>query len=382
MLLIKNAEVYSPKLIGKKDILVAGGKIYHIDDEINLDIPNLKIIDASGCIATPGFIDKHVHIIGGGGEGGFSSRAPELMLSKLIEGGITTVIGLLGTDGTTRSIENLVAKAYALREEGVSCWVHTGAYELPSPTLTESIQKDIVFIDPIIGTKLAISDHRAASVTKDELARIVSYGRVSGMISKKSGHTTLHMGDGKKGLELVYDVLSKYDIPITFFHPTHVNRNPKLFNQGKQFLKDGGYVDLTCYSQDRFTPLKAYKELINEKDIPLDRLTFSSDGYGSYSNYDKDGKLLNMGVATVKALYNEFLEFMKAGFKVEEILPFITSNVAKSLAFDKFKGQILPNFDADILILDKEYKIEFVIAKGEILKDNKGFIKKGNYENI
>ena len=201
------------------------------------------------------------------------------------------------------------------------------------------------------------------------------------MIAKKSGHTTLHVGDGKKGLGLIYEVLSEFDIPITFFQPTHVNRNERLFNQGKQFLKDGGYVDLTCYSQDRFTPLKAYEEL-TKYNIPLDKLTFSSDGYGSYSNYDKDGKLINMGVATIKALYNEFLNFMKAGYKIEEILPFITVNVAKSIGLDNFKGQILPSYDADILLLDKNFDIKFVISRGKILKDDTGFIKKGNYEEI
>lgn len=381
MLLIKNAKLYTPKFVGKKDILVAGEKIIHIDDEINITNSFIKIIDASKYIAIPGFIDKHVHITGGGGEGGFSSRAPEITLSRLIDGGITTVVGLLGTDSTTRSVENLVAKAYALKEEGISCYAHTGAYAFPSPTLTNSIEKDIVFIEPIIGIKLAISDHRSASITKDELAKIASIGRVSGMIAKKSGHTTLHVGDGKKGLGLIYEVLSEFDIPITFFQPTHVNRNERLFDQGKQFLKDGGYVDLTCYSQDRFTPLKAYKELTKDN-IPLDKLTFSSDGYGSYSNYDKDGKLINMGVATVKALYNEFLNFMKAGYKIEEILPFLTVNVAKSIGLDNFKGQILPSYDADILLLDKNFDIKFVISRGKILKDDTGFIKKGNYEEI
>lgn len=138
---------------------------------------------------------------------------------------------------------------------------------------------------------------------------------------------------------------------------------------------------MTCYSQDRFTPLKAYEELTKDN-IPLDKLTFSSDGYGSYSNYDKDGKLINMGVATIKALYNEFLNFMKAGYKIEEILPFITVNVAKSIGLDNFKGQILPSYDADILLLDKNFDIKFVISRGKILKDDTGFIKKGNYEEI
>ena len=44
------------------------------------------------------------------------------------------------------------------------------------------------------------------------------------------------------------------------------------------------------------------------------------------------------------------------------------------------KGEIKENFDADILLIDEKFEIKFVVAKGEILKDDSGFIKKGTYE--
>ena len=57
---------------------------------------------------------------GGGGEGSFHTQAPQVQLSSLIKGGVTTVLGLLGTDGISRSVENLLAKVKALKEEGIS----------------------------------------------------------------------------------------------------------------------------------------------------------------------------------------------------------------------------------------------------------------------
>ncbi|MGG7073808.1 beta-aspartyl-peptidase [Campylobacter sp. 9BO] len=376
MLLIKNIEIFSPKFLGRKDIFICSGKIVCIGESLNPNLPNLKIIDGSKFIATPGFIDKHVHITGGGGEGSFKTRVPEIMLSKLIEAGITTVAGLLGTDSATRSVENLVAKANALREEGISCYAHTGAYSLDTPTITGDIQKDIVFIEPIIGTKLAISDHRSSSVSPDELAHIVSAGRVAGMLSGKSGHTTLHMGDGQHGLELVRDVLAKYDTPITFFQPTHVNRNERLFAQSIEFLKDGGYIDLTCMLG--LTPLQAIKR-IKEQEISTQKVTISSDGYGSFSSYDSDGKLLKIGVSSVMATFNEFKNFIENKFELEEALCYFTKNVANSIAL-KNKGEILEGKDADILLFDENLNLEFVIANGVVLKDNEGYIKKGTYE--
>ena len=140
MLLIKNAEVFAPSPMGKKDILICGGEIQCIEDEIRISGLPCAVLDARGKYAVPGFMDQHVHITGGGGEGGFHTRTPEVQLSELIRGGITTVVGLLGTDGATRSMEDLYAKAMALNIT-YTAWamlfavvlsVFQGAVQLPS----------------------------------------------------------------------------------------------------------------------------------------------------------------------------------------------------------------------------------------------------------
>lgn len=131
-----------------------------------------EVLDAEGKILTPGFLDQHVHITGGGGEGSFHTRTPELQMSELVENGITTVVGLLGTDGITRSVDNLYAKTRVLCEEGVSAYMLTGAYGYPSPTITGETDRDIVFVNEILGVKLAISDHRAPNVTGDSWFRL------------------------------------------------------------------------------------------------------------------------------------------------------------------------------------------------------------------
>ena len=84
MILIKNVEVYSPEYKGKKDVFVSGGKIVLIEENINFENEKIKIIDGSGKKLTPGFIDQHVHITGGGGEGSFKTRAPEITLQVLM----------------------------------------------------------------------------------------------------------------------------------------------------------------------------------------------------------------------------------------------------------------------------------------------------------
>ena len=378
MLLVKNAEVYAPEYLGKKDVLICGGKIEKIQDEIGSLPVECEVLDAEGKMLTPGFIDQHVHITGGGGEGSFHTRTPELQLSELVENGITTVIGLLGTDGITRSVENLYAKTKALCEEGVSAYMLTGAYGYPNPTITGEVDRDIVFIDEILGVKLAISDHRAPNVTEEELIQIASKVRVAGMLSGKPGIVVLHMGDDEAGLQPVFRALEKTSIPTRIFRPTHVNRNEHLLEDGYEFLRRGGYVDLTCgmHSSPGSSVLEARK-----RGIPTEHITMSSDGHGSWSHYAEDGTLLEIGVSSVDALYKELKYMVKElGMKLEDALPYMTSHVAEGLDLLPKKGWIKEGADGDVLLFDQNMELDTFIAGGRILMKNKEILQKGTYE--
>lgn len=380
MILIKNIEVYSPKYIGKKDVLISGEKIVLIEDSLEFDNYRIKIIDGNGKKLVPGFIDQHVHITGGGGEGSFKTRVPEIMLSKLTTAGITTVVGLLGTDGTTRSVESLVSKAKGLKEEGISVYVHTGSYEYPTVTLTESVKRDIVFIDEIIGCKIALSDHRSSTINNDELKRVASDVRVSGMISGKAGILVVHMGDGKRGLTPINEVLESSDIPVRTIRPTHVNRNKKLLEEGLAFSQKGGVIDLTCGIYEELSPRKVIKKAI-EDGLNTETITISSDGYGSWSNYDEFGNLVKIGVSSVKALHNEFKSMvLDESICIEDALAFVTSNVAKALEVYPKKGHIKEGSDGDVLLLDENLDIDTVIARGKVMIENKEVKVYGTYE--
>lgn len=374
MLQIKNAHVYAPQDKGIQDVWIAGGKIEAVSKTLPL-IDGIDCIDATGKILTPGLIDRHVHITGGGGEGGFCTQAPAVTASRLIHGGLTTVVGLLGTDGITRNVENLVAKAKALKEQGISVYCMTGAYGYPSITITDSVQKDIVFVEEIIGCKLALSDHRSSHVTFEELMHLASDVRVAGMLSKKAGILTLHLGDEKQGLQMVMDILDQTDIPIKTFQPTHVNRNPALLQQAIGFAKRGGTIDITCDSTE-----DVYQALmrIKEEDVCMDQVTLSSDGQGSWSKYDAQGNLVQIGVSDVDTIYKQIIYLVKQkNWSMEDALALGCRNVAKALELYPQKGAIQKGSDADLLLWDKDLTLDTVIAQGNILmKDGKLLTKK------
>ena len=386
MILFKQAEVYAPEYLGIKDVLVCAGKIEAVGDNLEGGT-GCEVINAAGMRLTPGLIDRHVHVTGGGGEGSFHTRTPEIELSSILKAGITTVLGLLGTDDMSRSVEDLLAKVKALKEEGISAYALCGAYGYPPVTLTGSVKKDIAFVDEIIGLKLALSDHRAPNISVDELIRLGSDVRTAGMIGGKPGLIVLHMGDGRKKLGPVFEALEETDIPVKTFQPTHINRNHELYKDGLRLAKRGGYIDLTCEDFVKGEPLLGYDpvpallEEAKAADVPMDHITFSSDGQGSWSNYDEAGMLIEMGVTDVGNMYAQMSSLVtRGGFDFAEALTYFTSNVAKALEIYPKKGCIAPGADGDILLIRKDLTLDTVLAGGKKMMEKGKLLVKGTYE--
>ena len=377
---IRNANVYSPSFLGKSDITIGGNKIIsltssphnaHVNTTLANDCSILGIpygiqIDAKGGMVIPGFIDMHAHVTGGGGEKGPTSRTLEAQVSELIQGGVTTLVGILGTDSVSRSQENLLVKLLALEEDGLTTLMWTGSYSIPVKTLLGNIQKDVILIEKVIGIgEIAISDHRSSYPSFDEFVRIVSDTRIGGMLSGKAGKVYVHMGSGKMGLDPLWEIVNQTDIPITQFIPTHLSsRGQNLIDASKAWAFAGGNTDFTADSGSETDTFQALSQFISEN-IPLDHVTVSSDAYGSLPVFNQDGKLISYTYQKPNVLLKNF-KALSARFGVQTILPFFTKNVAEVLQL-KNKGELKQGNDADLLILDQNFNLQYVISSGQIL---------------
>jgi beta-aspartyl-dipeptidase (metallo-type) len=294
-------------------------------------------------------IDPHEHLLGGSGEEGFSSQTPEIFLREIAIAGVTTVVGCLGVDTTTKTMPGLLARAKALEEEGLTAFIWSGGYNVPPTTITGSLRDDLIYIDEVIGAgEIAISDNRATEPTIDELARLVSDVHVGGMLSRKSGVTHFHVGDHPKGLSPLRALVESYAVEPEWLYPTHVDRRRELMREAADFTRLGAFVDIDVTEENLPEQLRRFIDDNGD----LSRLTVSSDA----------------AISSPRALYDQIRACVaEHGFPLEMILSLGASNTARVLKLDR-KGRLEQGCDADAIVLRrKNLEISRVFARGKQL---------------
>jgi beta-aspartyl-dipeptidase (metallo-type) len=389
MLLIRNADVFAPRPLGVSSLLVGGGRILWIG--AGKDLPELPValrsgstaIDLEGRRLIPGLIDGHVHVTGGGGEAGFRTRVPPVQLSRFTRAGVTTVVGLLGTDDTARGPCELLATLHALREEGLNAWGYAGGYHVPPVTLTGSVRSDLVFVEALLGIgEVAISDHRSSQPTFDEIVRLAADAHVAGLMTGKAGVLHLHLGDGARGLSLVRRALDETELPPRVFNPTHVNRRRALFDEAVELARRGCTVDVTAFpveeGEDAYSAADALRRYL-DSGAPPDRVTVSSDAGGCLPCFDPDGRVCGMDVGSSGALLQAIGELTAGGLPLEQALPAFTSNPARLLRLPG-KGLIETGADADLVALDGTVGAHTVLVRGEVHVRDGVATRRGTFE--
>lgn len=376
-ILIKNADVYAPEHLGTRDIFLAGGKIVAMAEKLDVTLPDLEEIDAAGYIVTPGLVDQHIHITGGGGEGGWHSRCPELVFSELVKAGVTTFLGVSGTDSMTRSVENLLAKVRGLKNEGASGWMWTSNYAYPVTTITKDVRTDMLAIPEVLGVKIALGDHRSSFPNQHEIMQILADVRVSGMLTGKTGFLHVHLGDFPYSFD-IFDECVAQGMPIKHIRPTHVARHPEVFRRACEFAKKGGFIDITTGGGNYMGSAADAVRAALADGVPFDRITLSSDGHGSMPRFNEAGEMVGLGIGSIMCDIETIRE-LKDELGVEKALTPMTKTVAGALGLET-KGGIAVGKDADLLFLTKDIDIDWVFMMGKVAMRQGEVVMKGAFE--
>ena len=378
-ILIKNARVFAPKDLGVVDVLMANERILAVGKDLAPNLPDLQTVEAGGMIMTPGFFDQHIHVTGGGGEGGPATRTPELVLSELVACGTTDVVGVSGTDYTTRSIPNLLAKVRALQAEGVSAWMYTSNYRCPPTLLTDSIGNDLFFIPEVLGVKIALGDHRSSFPDVQTVLSMLADIRVGAMLAGKIGFLHIHNGNIPGAFAMYEEIVSR-GFPVKHIRPTHCGRIRHVFDSAVQFALKGGWIDITTGASCCFDhPTQAVVEAIAAGVDPT-HITLSTDGHGSVPRFNDKGEMVGLGVGGVDGNLKETIRLIRDhNMPIEQALTFTTSNVAGALGI-KGHGVIETGACANACLFTEDFELKGVFARGrEMMRDGEILVK-GTFE--
>lgn len=149
--------------------------------------------------------------------------------------------------------------------------------------------------------------------------------------------------------------------------------------QAVEFGKLGGMIDFSTGGSKFDTPHRCVIRAL-QAGVPLDRITFSSDGHGGVRRVNPEtGEItyrpapLNLNFKEVVALVNE------EGVPLEQAITLITSNPARNLKL-RAKGIVAQGADADLCFLAEDLQLTDVIARGKFVMQDGTIVKKGRYE--
>ena len=396
MKILRCGQVLAPEPLGARDLVVAGERIVAVA-EPGVEITGLEVevLDLRGLTVAPGFIDNHVHVLGGGGGLGFASRAPELQTSQLTRAGITTVIGMLGFDATTKDMRALVAKTKAFKEDGISAWALTGAtLEHPVPTLTGRIRDDIAFVEEIIGVgEISVSElgyaYDSNGPGAQYVAEAATAGLLAGRLARKRGYLCLQVPPYHGAcLKPVMAMLERTGLPIAQLLPSHVNQTDAYMADAIAWAKRGGCVDVGAnYSPDnnfsRATPpAKAISQLL-EAGVPLAQILLSSDGNGAPPKEEqREGQPAVANYMPRRRSARDLAPPDRRGGPGAERRAPGGHRERRRRHRARAKGRIAAGMDADLVAFDDDWQIHTVLARGRVMVDAGQPVVRGMFDRI
>lgn len=210
--IVKNGLLLSPANgyhKDKKDILVHNGKIVDIAEKINGVLP---IIDASGCIVTPGFIDIHTHCY----PDSFIGLHPDVLG---LQRGATTILdaGSSGCDNyehfRSEYIDKSRTKVFTLLNVSKEGLIRGHELDSMDKIDVEGLEKMIEkYPDNIVGLKARASTSVVGNMGLTPIA-------MAAKLAKETGKPLMvHVGNYPPALTDILELLSKKDIVTHAFH--------------------------------------------------------------------------------------------------------------------------------------------------------------------
>ncbi len=379
---LHNANVYTGFSVMKNcAIYIKDGKIADVYNEKRFQqkkfSSKVRVIDLLGANVIPGFMDTHIH-----GSGGFSTddgdyRSILGMSSFLARYGITSFIPTIGATPEADLMKKIKAVLKAMgRENGAQILgIHLeGPFLSPARIggqLAEGISPvDLGLMERIYKAARGNIINMTVAPELKNMRELALYCIERGIILQ-AGHTDATYEQMIEGMQ------------VNIMHLTHMFNAMRPLHHREPGVVGAGLIhaEISCefIGDGVHTNPNLIKLLMQSK--PIGKLVLISDAL-KYAHaeppadadfyFDKcfkrkaDEVIIGSGIT----LYDGFRNLIEYGVSPEDAIRMASVNPAQIMK-QAGKGMIVPGYDADLIIMDKNFNLVDTMAGGKFIREKK-----------
>ncbi len=371
--MIRNVRaVISGRLI-RTDISIADGLFGPFEGKAEREI------DGTGLLAVPGFIDTHIHGIGGCGTEDGCQEAILKMSETLAEAGVTSFFPTIYTDTMERITSDEAAIVSACgKEKGASiAGIHIeGPFISPNKIGAQNPAGRLDPDEKAFMTMLNAGSGKIKAMTmapeRTGIEKIVSLCQENGIVPLM-GHTDANYEEAVHGMN------------IGIRHVTHLfnamtglqHRNPGVV--GCALLNDAMSVEIIAdgkHVNPEIIPFIIKTKGAENVVVITDSLrpTMQKDGIKTANGVEVemgDGLWVTKGKPELiqgssLTMHKAFVNLVTWGLPVTTASA-VTSTTPASIYSLSDRGEIMDGKRADLVVMDKDLNIKFTMIKGEII---------------
>ncbi len=366
-------------------VLIKGHKIIDVFNEVRFAQkkfrPEVKFIDVKGAYLAPGFVDTHIHGIGGYGTEDHSVESILKMSEILPQYGVSSFIPTLYSEKKDELIKSIKAVVQAMgKEQGAKILgLHLeGPFISPDRLGVQSPSSLSPVSLKLMEELWATAEGKIINMTvAPELKgmRELALNCISKGIVLQAGHTNATYNQMIEGMQArimhvthLFNAMSRMHhrdpgaVGTVFIHPElsceviadGIHINPNII----KFLLRCKPIDKLVLVTDALKPTK-------QKSLPL--IANGEEVYLDKCFYRKSDNVIAGSALTMLDGVKNLVEF---GLTLEQAIQMASTNPARIMK-QEHRGLIAPGYDADLVIFDKDFKNNYTIIQGQIYKKGK-----------
>lgn len=383
---IHNATVFNGfTMMRNCAVLIKQNKIIDVFNESRFKQKIFKadtiFMDAKGAYIAPGFIDTHIHGIGGYGTDDYSVKSILKMSEILSEYGVTSFIPTLYAAPKEELIQGITAITRAMgQEKGARILgMHLeGPFISPERLGVQSPDAlSPVDLDLMEDLWKASEGHIINMTVAPELKhmRELALYCVSKGIILQAGHTNATYNQMVEGMQVrilhvthLFNAMSRMHhrdpgvVGAVFIHP---ELSCEVIADGIHINPDIIKFLLTCKSLDKIVLVTDSLKPTKQKKKPL--IANGEEVYLDKCFYRKSDNVIAGSALT---MIDSVKNVVSYGFSIEQAVHMASANPARIMKQDHI-GLIAPGYDADLVIFNKNLNILYTIIKGNIYQKGK-----------